>query len=114
MSLLLAHLDASHFGVVPARKHLTCVEEAEGVAAFLSPGVAELRPPWAFSSLLLGPSLGWSLRGKGCGAWLRCGAANGLAQPGWTRTKKDAGCGPIGCTIPHLQLPASSARIFQW
>ena len=77
--------------MVPTRKHLTCVAEAEGVAAFLSPGVAELRPLWTSFGLPLGPLLGWSLEGAGMWhAWLRCGAANGLARPGWTRPKKDA------------------------
>ena len=79
--------------------------EAEGEAAFLSPGVAELRPPWTSSGLPLGPLLGWSLRGQGHGTWLRCGAANGLAQLGWARPEKDAGHGPVGHTIPHLHHP---------
>ena len=35
---------ASHFGMVATRKHLTCVAEAEGVAAFLNPGGAESSP----------------------------------------------------------------------
>ena len=42
-SLQLTRLDATHFGgMAPACKHLTCMVEVEGVAAFLSPGAAEL------------------------------------------------------------------------
>ena len=113
MSLLLAHLDASHFGMVAARKQLTCVAEAEGVVAFLSPGVGELRPPWTSSGPPLGPSLGWSPRGQGCGTWLRCGTANGLAQLGWTRPKRDTRHSPVGHAIPYLPLSTSSACPFQ-
>ena len=96
----------------PTCKLLTCVVEVEGVAAFLSPRAAGLRPPWTSSSPPLGPLLGWSRKRQGRGALLRCGAANGLAQPGQTRLKKDAGRGPVGCAIPHLPSPASSAHPF--
>ena len=113
-SLLFAILDASHFGdTVPACKLLTYVAAAEGVAAFLSPRAAGLRPPWTSTGPPLGPSLGWSQRGQGHGVRLRCGAANGLARPGWTRPEKDAGHSPVGHAIPHLPSPASSAHPFQ-
>ena len=99
---------------MPACKLLTCMAEVEGVAAFLSPRASGLWPPWTSSGPLLGPSLGWSRRGQGRGARLRCGAANGLARPGQTRPKKDAGHGPVGHAIPHLPSPASSAHPFLW
>ena len=67
LSLQLTQVDTSHFGgMAHTHKHFTCMVEVEGEVAFLSPGVAELRPPWTSSGLLLGPSLGWSQRGQGC------------------------------------------------
>ena len=80
LSLRLALVDASNFGgMAHAHKHFTCMVVVEREVVFLSPGVAELWLTWTFSGPLLGPSLGWSQRGQGHGAQLRCGAANGLA-----------------------------------
>ena len=114
-SWMLPTLAAWH----PPASSLFAWWKLEGVAAFLSTRAARLLPPWTSSGLPLGPLLGWSRRGQGRGAWLRCGAADGLAQLGWTRPEKDAGHGPVGCTpflISHhplpLLIPFSAAMAF--
>ena len=115
LSLWLGWVDTSKFGgVVHTHKHFTYTMGAEGEVPFLSPGLAKLLPPVTFSGLPLRPSLGWSLRGQGHGIKLRCATANGLAQPGWINLEKDAGCGPIGCAIPYLPSPYSSAHPILW
>ena len=115
LRLWLDWVDASYFGQHSAcPQPFTCAAGAEGEVPFLSPGFAKLQPPRTSSGPPLKPLLGWSLRGKGHGIWLRCGAANGLAWPGWMKPKKDTGHSPKGHTIPHLPSPSSSAHPILW
>ena len=66
-----------------------------------------MQAPGTSCGPLLTPSLRWSQRGQGHGAWPRCGAANRPAQQGWRKPKKNARHSAIGCAflIYHLILP---------
>ena len=113
---LLTLLGASHFGgMAPIFKSFIIYRSGRGGCILKSKScyVASMDFFWptarTFARMV---SEGAGMRG----ARLRCGAANGLAQPGWMRPKKDAGHGPVGHAIPHLPSPASSAHPFlrQW
>ena len=114
-SFQLSWVDAFNFGsTAHAHKHFICMAGVEGEVPFLNPGFAKLLPPRTSSGPLLRTLLGWSWRGQGHSGWLRCDAANGLAQPGGTKPKKNIGHSPIGRAIPHLTLLSSSAHPFLW
>ena len=64
------------------RKPFTCAAEVEGEVPCQSPGSAHMRPPGTSFGPPLRPLLREYRKRQGCGAWLRGGAAGGLAQKG--------------------------------